>query len=799
MKLTLNWLLEFVDPPTRDPEEIRMVFEQLGHEVEEVRPLVATFEDVVIGRVLEVSPHPNADQVRLCRVDIGSEESEIVCGAWNFEAGAVVPVAVPGAVLQGNFEIGRREIRGVTSHGMICSEAELEIGEDAAGIMVLNRDYPQASERIGEDFASVLELPDVYFEVSITPNRPDCMSVLGLARELAAYYEIPLSVPAITVAEQDPKSVVTVEIEDEEACPRFVGREMRDVTIGPSPHWLRRRLQLAGVRPISNVVDASNYAMIEMGHPTHAFDLDRLGQKVVVRRAREGEQVETLDDMTRSLLPSDIVVADGERPVAVAGIMGGADTEVHEDTRRILIEAAYWDPASILLTSKRMGLRSEASARFERGMDPEFCAAAADRVAQLLEEIAGATSVARRADSYPGAREPVTIPLPLSEVPRHLGIELSAETVRGLLERLGFAVSGGDPIEVTVPSRRPDVVRSIDLIEEIARLHGFDRIPDRVATGVGGGLTAFEENLRRLRSVMAGAGYYETMSFSFIGDDDLDALGLPEDDPRRDGISVTNPLREEEGVMRTTLLPGLLKAAGINVARKFPDVALFETGKVFFAGGDEIPEQPERLGFVAVGKRGHDWEREPREVDLRDATGLWELIGHELRLPDPGVRTAAPSGFHPGRAAEATVGGKSVGVVGEVHPRVAAAFGLSGRVIAGEIEIDDLLADEKTWTFRPPSQYPPVIFDLAFEVDEAVEAGAVLDAIDRFGGDLLEDYRIFDLFTGGPVTEGRKSIAVRLTLRARGRTLTDEEVAPIRREIVAGVEHATGATLRGEA
>jgi phenylalanyl-tRNA synthetase beta chain len=795
MKLTLNWLRDFVDLPTADPEEIREVLESLGHEVEEMTVLEPSFTGVVIGRVEEVSPHPNADQVRLCRVDIGGETSEIICGAWNFEAGAVVPVALPGAVLQGSFEIGKRKIRGIESNGMICSESELELGEDEEGIMVLNDAYPDAADRIGEDFASVLDLPDVYYEVSITPNRPDCMSVLGLARDLAAFYDVPLNVPTISITEIEPASAVVLEIEDVAACPRFAGREMRDVVVGPSPHWLRWRLQAAGVRPISNVVDASNYAMIEMGHPTHAFDLDRLGERVVVRRANDGEAITTLDEVERTLLPSDIVVTDGARPVAIAGVMGGADTEVHEGTTRLLIEAAYWEPPSIMLTSKRLSLRSEASARFERGMDPEFCQLGADRVAQLLEQIAGARAVAGAIDAYPGQVAARELSLSLSEVPRHLGIELSSEVVTGLLSRLGFEVSGTDPLLVVVPTRRPDVARSIDLIEEIARLHGFDSIPDRVATGNGGGLPPFEKNLRRLRSALVGAGMYEALTFSFIGAGDLDALGLPAEDPRREGIHVTNPLRDEEGVMRTTLLPGLLKAVAVNVARKTADVALFETGKVFLPGDGKIPEQPERLGFVAVGSRGGDWETAAREVDVRDATGLWALIAHELRLPDPEVRKAAVPGYHPGRGAEL----QPVGVAGELHPSVAAKFGLTGRVIAGEIEIDGILRDADPWEYQPPSQYPPVIFDLAFEVDDAVEAASLLAAIDESGGDLVEDRTIFDLFRGGPVAEGRKSIAVRLALRAPARTLTDEEVAPIRRAIVARVEEATGATLRGEA
>ena len=489
MKLTLRWLADFVDLPITDPEDVAAAFESLGHQVDAYEPLSADFERVVIGRVTEIAAHPDADKIRVCTVDVGDPagESEIVCGAWNFAAGAVVPVALPGARL-GEATIERRSIRSVVSNGMICSERELGLGDEHAGIMVLDADFPEAAATLGSDFAAMLDLPDTLFDVAITPNRPDCMSVLGLARELAAYYRIEVAEPTIDVDELPPASTVSITIDDPTGCPRFVGRELRDVTVGPSPLWMRLRLRHAGIRPINTVVDASNYAMVELGHPTHAFDVDRLGDTVVVRRAVAGERVVTLDGQDRALLPRDIVVADGTRPVAIAGVMGGADTEIHDGSTRILVEAAYWDPPAILATSRRLGLRSEASARFERGMDPNFCHLAADRVAQLLVTTAGATVVAGRVDAYPSPIEPRTIPLAEDEIERHLGIRLEPGESKELLERLGFAVTPGDPLVATVPTRRGDVERPIDLVEEIGRLAGFDRIPDRVRTGLGGGL-----------------------------------------------------------------------------------------------------------------------------------------------------------------------------------------------------------------------------------------------------------------------------------------------------------------------
>lgn len=789
MRFNLDWLRDFVELPTNDPAEIADALDNLGLEVEEWGLIEHRFEGVVVGRVLEVSPHPDADKVRVTSVDVGDGDPlAIICGAWNFEEGAVVPVAVPGAVLQGDFEIGSRTIRGVVSNGMICSEAELEIGEDAAGIMVLDLDYPGAAGRIGEDFHGVLPRGDAWYDLKVTPDRPDAMSIYGLAVDLAARFEVAVSPPDITVTEVGSPGATSVTIFDEVACPRFAGREVRNIRIGASPHWMRYRLEHAGVRAISNVVDASNYAMIEFGHPTHAFDLDRLGETIIVRHATEGERILSLDGVERDLIPDDIVVADADRPVAIAGVMGGAETEVHEESTRVLVEAAYWHPPSILLTSKRLGLRSEASARFERGMDPNFCADAADRVAQLLEQIADGEVAPGIADEYPTAIEPRSISLAISEVTRVLGVELERDLVADLLGRLQLEVGPGDPMEVTVPTRRPDLVRPVDLIEEVARLHGFAKIPNRVRTGLGGGLPIREQRLRKLRQVMNGAGYHETLNFSFHSDDEIEAAGLTQEMAERGTVRIVNPLSEEEATLRLTLLPGLLESAAVNLSRRVPGARLYEIGKVFLPGTGKLPEQPDRLGFVAAGFG----------EDIYDATGLWDLIAHEMRLPDPGVTAGSAVGYHPGRCAFPTVSGDVVGVVGEVHPQVAKLFGLADRVVAGEIDLADLLTDRGLWRFDPPSAFPPVLFDLAFAVDEEVTVASLLGAVDAAGGALLEDRTVFDVYRGGSVGEGKKSIALRLTLRAPDRTLSDVEVAPLRQEIVEAVVVATGGELRGE-
>jgi phenylalanyl-tRNA synthetase beta chain len=789
MKFTVNWIKEYVDLPTVDPVEISDVLAGLGFATESMHSIESQFRGVVVARVASVAKHPDADRLRIVRLDDGTAETEVVCGAWNFEAEAVVAWAQPGSVLAGGLEVGEREIRGVNSPGMVASERELGLGEDHEGILVLDGDA-----EIGSDFGHLVPYPDTVIDVEVNPNRPDCMSVLGLARELAAYYGVDVRPPEISVPESGAPTEVTVAIKDAEGCPRFVAREVRGVTIGPSPLWLRLRLEAVGVRSINNVVDATNFAMLELGHPTHAFDRDLLGEEVVVRRAQGGETLRTLDGTGRELDPTDMVVADGSRAVALAGVMGGEDTEVNDNTVNVLVEAAYWDPASILFTAARHGVHSEASSRFQRGADPNGARDAADRVAMLLGAHASGAPAPDAVDAYPKLIDPWTVEFPISEVERVTGTALDREEVVGHLESLGFGAAAADPLIVTVPTRRPDVTRAVDLVEEVARLHGYDNFPDSVATGPGSGIPVSEQRYRQLRQVMVGAGFHETMSFSFIGQQDLDRLALPSDDPRRRVISVIRPLREEEGVMRTTLLPGLLKAAANNVSRRVLNASLFETGKVFLPGGT-LPQQPEALAFVASGATAGSWVSEGRARDALDATGTWEVLAEAMGV-DYELRQSSPPAFHPQRAVDVVVDGEVVGSLGELHPNVAAAFGLEGRVAVGEVIIDSLLADPGLWQFREVSVFPPVIFDMAFELPTDSPASQVLSEIEATAGELLEEAVVFDEFSGPPLAEGRKSIAVRLSFRALDRTLTDAEVAPIRDAISEAVAAATGGRLR---
>ncbi|HEX2370967.1 MAG TPA: phenylalanine--tRNA ligase subunit beta, partial [Acidimicrobiia bacterium] len=610
--------------------------------------------------------------------------------------------------------------------------------------------------------------------------------------------------PDTRVDDTGPETAAAVEVEDPLGCPRFVARQVSGITVGPSPLPAQLRLRAAGVRPISNVVDASNYVMIEMGHPIHTFDLARIADgRLNIRRARDGEQLRTLDGVDRRLLPDDIVVADPSGAVALAGVMGGESTEVSETTREVLVEAANWDPASVLATAHRLGLRSEASARFERGVDPNLSGAAAARAAALIASLGGGHAHRGAVDVYPTPIEQRRIELRLDEVERLLGPGLEAPTVAALLTRLGFEVATQDDerLEVLVPTRRPDVTRPVDLVEEVARLHGYDRFPSRVTMGPDGTVSPEQRAERSVREAMVGGGYYEAQSMSFFGAGELDLLRLPTDDARRSAIRVANPLREEESLLRTTLLPGLLKAASGNLDRGWRDVALFEIGKVFHPTPSVLdpllPDQPNHLAFVAVGERGSSGILGARrDVDAHEATGLVRLLG-EVRGLDLRVYPGENPPFHPGRAGMVLLDKEVVGWAGELHPAVSRAYGLSGRVAAGELDLAPLLAAAGVWQLRPVSPFPPVKFDLAFDVGPAVLTADLLDRVGDAVGDVLEESVVFDVFVGPGIEEGRRSIAVRLTLRAPDQTMRDEDVRQLLREAVAEVERVLDVRLRG--
>jgi phenylalanyl-tRNA synthetase beta chain len=794
MRVSLNWLEEYIDLPTEDHAELARAFDMLGHAVEDIVHYTVGWTDVVIGKVLRVEDHPNADSVRVTYVDLGDGgEHQIICGAWNFEAGAVVPVAIPGAVLTGDFKIGSRAIRGVESHGMICSERELGLGDVHEGIMVLEDDAP-----IGAPFESILELPDVVFDLEITNNRPDVMGMVGVARELAAWFDTDFRYPHLDLRTEPGNPSLEVTISAPDGCNRFVAREMRDVAIGRAPLWMRERLRKAGVRAISNIVDVSNYVMLEMGHPIHTFDADSIvGDRLDVRWAHRGETLETLDGVDRELDGQDLVIVDDEGPTSLAAVMGGARSEVIDSTDRVIIEAASWDPPTVMYTSRRHDLRSEASARFERGVDPNLAPDANARVCRILQDIAGGVILEDVIDVNPNPVKPWHVDLAERDVTRLLGPVFDLSRSAGLLRRLGLHVEVGESLSVTVPTYRPDLTRPADLVEEIARLADYDTFPATIPTGPAGGLLPEQQRTRLVHNVLRGAGLIQSLNLPFVSEEELLVFSNgASDDHVPDVVSVRNPLREDQSKLRQSLLPGLLRNVRDNRNRGLDVVALFETGRVFFAhpwGVDgRVPEQPVRLAAVIAGPwPGRGLGRSANPADATTSLALVNLLSDALGVRIS-RRQAQHAGYHPTRTAALVMGALTVGHAGELHPDVAEAFELGGRVAVLELDMDPVTAPRPTVQMTPVSTYPHAEFDLSFEVATDYPAADLVSATSRTS-DLVESASIFDDYRS---ERGERAVAIRYRLRAEDRTLDAAEEAAVRQRMIDEAA-AEGATLRG--
>jgi phenylalanyl-tRNA synthetase beta chain len=791
MLVPLSWLREYC-PVQSSAEDLAELMTMHGLPIERILRPWEGLAGVVAARVLEVRDHPNADRLCLARIDAGGDEREVVVGVRNMGPGDLVPYAPPGATLPG-FEgkLERRQFRGVMSDGMLCSPVELGISADHSGILVL----PDAPEP-GADLKESLGLDEAVLDLEVLANRGDLMAIVGVAREVAAMTGEDLVLPELSV-EENPEpagDAATVEVADPEKCPRYLARVLRGVAAGPSPVHAQIRLTAAGMRPRWNVVDATNYVMVELGQPLHAFDLDRLsGPAIVVRRAVGGERMVTLDGVERAFTEDDLLIADWERPVAVAGVIGGADTEVTERTTDVLLEAAWFQPVSIFRTSRRLGLRTEASMRFDRGVDPEGIGVAASRAAALLVEWAGG-EVLRGAVEVGAVPERRTIAVRPGRASMLLGLELSAAEVREALGRLRIpATEEADGVVTELPSYRVDLEREVDLIEEVGRSVGYDRVPSRLP-GIrqAGGLTPEQRMRRRIGDLLAGAGLWEAQGVPFASAAALEVVPADERPP----VRMANPISADDAYLQTSLLLGLLRAAQRNVAHRRTSLRLFEIG-VTFVSADALPVEEERVAVLLTGPAVEGWPGDPREQDFVDAKGTLEHL-----LGGLGVRTwslGEPLGrpWHPGRSAAVTVGGQAAGELGELHPRVAEGFDLPGRVAAFELRVAPLVAEAAgAATYVEVSRFPPVHRDLAFLVDRDVPAGSVRTAILQAAGDLLDRAVLFDVFEGAPLPAGKKSLAFSLDFRAPDRTLTDREADERVRAVADRLAGDFGAELR---
>ncbi len=804
MKVSLNWLSQYVDL-TLTPEQIADGLTMAGLEVEGLADRYAHLDTVIVGRVADVRPHPDADKLTVCTVETGEGKAQVVCGAPNAAPGILAPLALPGTVLPNGMEIRASAIRGVTSEGMLCSETELELGTDASGLMILKETC-----RPGDGLKAALSLSDTVFEVSITPNRPDCLSMIGVAREIAALQKSELRYPDITLTESggDVNALASVIIQDPDHCPRYAARVLTNVTVGPSPFWLQDRLLAIGQKPVNNIVDITNFVMMELGQPLHAFDLDMLEeQRIVVRTASEGEPFTTLDDKARTLSGDMLMICDGKKPVAVGGVMGGLNSEITEKTARVLLESACFNPASIRKTAKTLGLSTEASYRFERGVDPMGTVRAADRACQLMIAAAGAELAAGVIDAHPRPASPKTVSLSVRETARFLSMDLDAAEVESLLTSIEFAAvrKDDDRLEVTVPTFRPDVERPVDLMEEVARLKGYDNIPVTSPSlpVEAEPLARSVTSRRRMKTLMNGAGFSEIITYSFNSASCPERLRIPEGDPRRRLLSVLNPLTEDQTVMRTSLIPGLLETMRLNISQQNRHLRLFEIGKIFISNGqDALPDEIEMLAALWTGARQPaSWHGKETACDYFDMKGAAEYLLEGLDLKGAAF-TAAPDDAcyytKPGASARIMAGDVGIGRLGAVHPEVLKNFGLKQAAFILEFDLDVLgpLLGE-TPQYVPIVKYPPTDRDITLIVDRNLEAQQISDKIRSLRESLVEDAQLTDAYEGAPIPAGKKSLTFRITYRAADRTLEDEAVNAIHKSLSETLKDAFDATFPG--
>lgn len=797
MKAPLEWLKEFVDIdiPTQELCE-RMIMHGVG--VEGVERAYAAYDGVVVGQLKSIKKHPNADKLRICQVDIGARTVQIVTGAPNVYEGMVCPVATAHSLLPTGQKIEPGELRGESSNGMLCSGAELQVKEEEVknagvdGIMDLGE---AMKDCIGQPFFGAVGLDQEVIDFEISANRGDCMSMLGIAREIAAALGVPVRVPEIQVEESGQESVsdyVSIDVQEKELCPRYIARVLTDIHIGESPMWMQRRLIAAGMRPINNMVDITNYVMLEIGQPMHAFDYASVQDgRIIVRRGRPGEPLTTLDGKSHTLDDSMLVIADPKGAIGLAGVMGGENSEITDNTRMVILESANFNGPNNRHTSRALGILSEASQRYTKGIDCERVSMASERAAQLLTELGAGKVLPGRIDTLPQGEAPHLIEARPERINAILGTEIPAEEMKTLLEREGFIIAHKEKgiLQCTIPAYRQDLGIEEDIAEEVARLYGYDRIPLLPLAGSQqGGLTVRQQQTERLRMLLCDMGLHESMTMALVGQVDYDLAGYAKEDPKRDCVTIMNPLSEDYRCVRTTVVPSMCKALSLNDRNKTLDCPLYEISNVHSRTPDAegLPTQKQVLCLGVIGEK-FAWLK-----------GVLDVLCQTFGIPAIQYRAQGGASYHPMRKAELFLHGKKIGEMGELHPHTMESLGMDHRACVAELELDPLFDAARTqMTYQPLPKYPAMERDLAVSVDRHTPVGPMMECIEELGGDVLEHVALFDIYQGAQAGEGKKSVAFTLSLRAKDRTLKDEEANVVFDRIVKALDERFGAKLRG--
>ena len=799
MKVSLNWLKEFVDID-QAPGEVAEILTMAGLEVEGIEHRAQNLCDITVARILDIKPHPRADRLCICQLDGGKEEACVVCGATNISKGDIVPLALPGIKLPDGTLIKESRIRGELSQGMLLAEDEMGLTDDHTGIMILPDDLTP-----GQSLSDAMDLEDRILDVTLTPNRVDCASILGIAREIGTLTKRKITIPEIQTEESDNliEHLADVTILDSQGCPRYTVGLVEHVRIGPSPFWMRYRLYVSGIRSINNVVDITNYVLMELGQPLHAFDHHRLAdRRIVVKRAEQGQIFTTLDDQTWYLDDQTLMICDGKEPVALAGIMGGLNSEITENTTSILIESAYFDPIMISRSSKRLSLSTEASYRFERGIDIEGTDFALKRSLMLIAQLAGGHIARGIIDCYPKPWSPPKITLRVDRANMILGTNIDIKEMADHLSSLSMAVKVVDQnrIEVRPPSFRVDMTREADLVEEVARLVGYNNIPVTLPA-----IRPTEENIPefvlrdRIKTMLVGIGFTEIITYSFISPQSADVLGAGEKSDLRSFVKLLNPLSEDQSVMRTSLIPGLLSTVRLNSLRGQDDMRVFEWGKVYIKGDGELPQEKQVLAALITGMVStQEWYQEPREADFFDIKGAAENILEELGIEKVEYKRNSPKeGFDPHEYARIFYSGSEIGAIGEVSKDVLKGYGVEKKAFILELCIDTLLS-LVVWVrkFTPLTKFPSVRRDISIIINRSIQSAMLVDIVKEKGTDLVESVDIFDLYQGKQIAPQEKALAVRISYRSNKRTLRDDEVNKIHEGILEEIRRQTGGRLR---